>query len=36
MKTLLNAFESKAPEIVFEWHDAETPARAAKSDRDIG
>lgn len=27
MKSLLNAFESKAPEIVFEWHDAETPAR---------
>ncbi|HWW05435.1 Glu/Leu/Phe/Val dehydrogenase dimerization domain-containing protein [Collimonas sp.] len=27
MKALLNAFESKAPEIVFEWHDAETPAR---------
>lgn len=27
MKALLNAFESRAPEIVFEWHDAETPAR---------
>jgi glutamate dehydrogenase (NAD(P)+) len=27
MKDLLNCFESKAPEIVFEWHDAETPAR---------
>lgn len=27
MKELLNRFESKAPEIVFEWHDAQTPAR---------
>ena len=27
MKELLNRFETKAPEIVFEWHDAETPAR---------
>jgi glutamate dehydrogenase/leucine dehydrogenase len=27
MKQLLNRFETKAPEIVFEWHDAETPAR---------
>ena len=27
MKELLNRFESKAPEIVFEWHDAETPAK---------
>lgn len=27
MKELLNRFENKAPEIVFEWHDAETPAR---------
>lgn len=26
MKDLLNAFENKAPEIVFEWHDAETDA----------
>ncbi len=27
MKELLKRFEDKAPEIVFEWHDAETPAR---------
>jgi glutamate dehydrogenase (NAD(P)+) len=27
MKELLQRFENKAPEIVFEWHDAETPAR---------
>src|SRR5215471_7755616 len=27
MKELLNQFESKTPEIVFEWHDAETPAK---------
>jgi len=27
MKELLHRFEAKAPEIVFEWHDAETPAR---------
>lgn len=27
MKQLLNRFETKAPEIVFEWHDAETPAK---------
>jgi glutamate dehydrogenase/leucine dehydrogenase len=27
MKELLNRFEWKAPEIVFEWHDSETPAR---------
>lgn len=27
MKELLQAFESKAPEIVFEWHDAETEAK---------
>jgi glutamate dehydrogenase (NAD(P)+) len=27
MKELLNRFETKAPEIVFEWHDAETTAR---------
>jgi glutamate dehydrogenase/leucine dehydrogenase len=27
MKQLLNRFENKAPEIVFEWHDAETPAK---------
>lgn len=27
MKELLKRFESKAPEIVFEWHDAETPAK---------
>ncbi len=27
MKTLLTRFETKAPEIVFEWHDTETPAR---------
>ncbi|GIH70716.1 Glu/Leu/Phe/Val dehydrogenase dimerization domain-containing protein [Sphaerimonospora thailandensis] len=27
MKHLLTQFENKAPEIVFEWHDAETPAR---------
>ena len=26
MKELLTRFENKAPEIVFEWHDAETPA----------
>ncbi|WP_213953845.1 Glu/Leu/Phe/Val dehydrogenase dimerization domain-containing protein [Variovorax sp. dw_954] len=27
MKELLNRFENKSPEIVFEWHDAETPAK---------
>ncbi|MFC6670639.1 Glu/Leu/Phe/Val dehydrogenase dimerization domain-containing protein [Marinobacterium aestuariivivens] len=27
MKELLQKFENKAPEIVFEWHDAETEAR---------
>jgi len=27
VKELLNRFETKAPEIVFEWHDAETPAK---------
>ena len=27
MKQLLNRFETKSPEIVFEWHDHETPAR---------
>ncbi len=27
MKELLNRFETRAPEIVFEWHDAETPAK---------
>jgi glutamate dehydrogenase (NAD(P)+) len=27
MKELLNRFETKAPEIVFEWHDPETPAK---------
>ncbi|WP_280151384.1 Glu/Leu/Phe/Val dehydrogenase dimerization domain-containing protein [Piscinibacter sp. XHJ-5] len=27
MKELLKRFESKAPEIVFEWHDSETPAK---------
>ena len=27
MKELLNRFENKAPEIVFEWHDAQTPAK---------
>ena len=27
MKELLTRFEHKAPEIVFEWHDAETPAK---------
>lgn len=27
MKELLNRFENKAPEIVFEWHDPETPAK---------
>ena len=27
MRELLNRFESKAPEIVFEWHDSETPAK---------
>ena len=27
MKELLNRFENKAPEIVFEWHDSETPAK---------
>ncbi|MGY8954287.1 MAG: Glu/Leu/Phe/Val dehydrogenase dimerization domain-containing protein, partial [Flavobacteriales bacterium] len=26
MKDLLNQFENKTPEIVFEWHDAETDA----------
>lgn len=27
MKENLQRFESKAPQIVFEWHDAETPAK---------
>jgi glutamate dehydrogenase (NAD(P)+) len=27
MKELLQAFESKTPEIVFEWHDAESEAK---------
>lgn len=27
MRELLNRFENKAPEIVFEWHDVETPAK---------
>jgi glutamate dehydrogenase/leucine dehydrogenase len=27
VKELLNRFENKPPEIVFEWHDAETPAK---------
>lgn len=27
MKQLLNQFETKAPEIVFEWHDRETEAK---------
>lgn len=27
MKELLTRFENKAPEIVFEWHDDQTPAR---------
>ena len=27
MKELLSRFEAKAPQIVFEWHDAETPAK---------
>ena len=27
MRELLNRFENKAPEIVFEWHDAQTPAK---------
>jgi glutamate dehydrogenase/leucine dehydrogenase len=27
MKELLNRFENKAPEIVFEWHDDQTPAK---------
>ncbi|MCW3478577.1 hypothetical protein OL229_03210 [Neisseriaceae bacterium JH1-16] len=27
MKELLHRFETKAPEIVFEWHDSETPAK---------
>lgn len=27
MKNLLDRFEAKAPEIVFEWHDAETEAK---------
>jgi glutamate dehydrogenase (NAD(P)+) len=27
MKELLKRFENKAPEIVFEWHDGETPAK---------
>ncbi|MFC7506121.1 Glu/Leu/Phe/Val dehydrogenase dimerization domain-containing protein [Nocardioides sp. GCM10030258] len=27
MKELLDRFEAKAPEIVFEWHDAETDAK---------
>ena len=27
MKDLLTRFETKAPEIVFEWHDDQTPAR---------
>ncbi|MES2718676.1 MAG: Glu/Leu/Phe/Val dehydrogenase dimerization domain-containing protein [Pseudomonadota bacterium] len=27
MQELLTRFENKAPEVVFEWHDAETPAK---------
>lgn len=27
MKKLIEAFEAKPPEIVFEWHDSETPAK---------
>lgn len=27
MKNLLTQFENKTPEIVFEWHDSETPAK---------
>lgn len=27
MKELLSRFEAKTPEIVFEWHDSETPAK---------
>lgn len=27
MKELLTRFEAQAPEIVFEWHDSETPAK---------
>ncbi len=27
MQELLTRFETRAPEIVFEWHDAETPAK---------
>lgn len=27
MKDLLTRFEAQAPEIVFEWHDSETPAK---------
>lgn len=27
MKELLHRFEHKAPEIVFEWHDAQTTVR---------
>ncbi|MFD8810011.1 Glu/Leu/Phe/Val dehydrogenase dimerization domain-containing protein [Streptomyces sp. NPDC059627] len=27
MKNLLARFENRAPEIVFEWHDSETPAK---------
>lgn len=27
MRELLTRFENKAPEIVFEWHDAQTPAK---------
>lgn len=27
MKNLLSQFENKDPEIVFEWHDSETPAK---------
>lgn len=27
MKELLKRFETKAPEVVFEWHDGETPAK---------
>ena len=27
MIELLTRFETKAPEVVFEWHDSETPAK---------
>ena len=31
MKKLLNAYENKKPEVVFEWSDSQTEAEAGSS-----